>query len=540
VARDVEGTKMTAQDAGQKADPRIVDNLKDWRKLEQDILHGGVIPTARDYYAGHAPFKGSALLDLRQVIDIELDRDQLPLESAAALERCRDVPTARNCWAAHCELWPDQDDIAKIMLWHAAIRGHEQACRKMALDVLGERRPFDPVGWSMMVALSLGLMSSVAGVLQPDDLNLDPEAIDDLRARGMARMRMIAGYVMSHDRADHEIETEAEKAKQAAEKLEKPEAPVDEHRLEESFLQAVEEDRAEIVRTPAGPGVVVVPFLDPKCGTSNTRDIRKAWKGIAGEKLPIVQVGDIAGAAARLTARWPHAESVIHTILEDLSHGGDIVFENTVIVGEPGTGKSALLQAIASEVGLPNTRYDLAGQADSSLMGTSARFATASESTPLQVIKQHRTASVAIVWDELEKASESTHNGSAQDALLPFLERSQARRHRDPCLEIEVDLSYVSHFATANKIEKVPAPLQDRFRIIRMPNPGWQHLGVLTEAILDEIAERKRLDRRWLPPLAPDEVDNIKDAWSGGSLRRLRRYVELTVQARERILMGRA
>src|SRR5690606_26173962 len=126
-----------------------------------------------------------------------------------------------------------------------------------------------------------------------------------------------------------------------------------------------------------------------------------------------------------------------------------------------------------------------------------------------------------LVWDEIEKASTTSHNGSALDALLPMLERRQSKHVRDPALEVECNLSAVNHFATANSLDGVPAPLRDRMRVLRMPDPSWQHIGSLAETIMWDLMQSRGLDARWLTPLAPDEIDVIKRAWPGGSLRQL-------------------
>lgn len=181
----------------------------------------------------------------------------------------------------------------------------------------------------------------------------------------------------------------------------------------------------------------------------------------------------------------------------------------------------------------------MGGMADGSAMGTSAQWSTSRPSVPLQLIQRSGFANGVIVWDEIEKASDSRHNGSAFDALLPMLERSQAAAIRDPALEVTVDLSWISHFATANDVDTIPDPLRDRMRIIRMPEPTWQHIGPLSKQIIRDIARDRGVDERWYPPLADDEMGVIREAWPGGSLRKLRRAIEGTLSARDS-LMGRA
>nr|WP_248310149.1 AAA family ATPase [Devosia sp. MC521] len=296
------------------------------------------------------------------------------------------------------------------------------------------------------------------------------------------------------------------------------------------------EDRAEIVRRPALERVVVPPL--PTDGSGHRRDIQKSWKGIDGTPLPIVARGDVAAHRAALVSQWPHAAALIDVVLTDLATREEVRFRPTLFLGPAGSGKSSLARAICDQVGLPCELYNLAGMADSSLGGTSAQWSTAREAVPLQLIKRSKMASVAVVWDEVEKADDGKNNGSAMDALLPLLEIDQARRFRDLTLEVECDLSMVSHFATANALQGIPAPLRDRMRILTMPTPGWQHLPTLTRQIVGRLARDRGLDARWFAPLAEDELDLVKASWPGGSIRQLTRIVTTLVDGRDQI-MGR-
>lgn len=285
-----------------------------------------------------------------------------------------------------------------------------------------------------------------------------------------------------------------------------------------------------------GEGIVVVPKMPE--GIGGQKEVRKSWKGLAGKALPVVHRGDVAGHKTALTALYPHASDVIDIMLRDLAPREGAWFRPTLLVGSPGSGKSSLLRTIADQVGLPCELNGLAGTTDSSAMGTSAQWSTVRESTPLQLIKRSKHASVAIIWDELDKVSTGRHNGSIVDALLPLLEPDQAKRYRDLALEVEVDLSAVTHFATANDLDSVPAPLRDRFRILTMPEPDWKHLGTLTRQIVDRIAKDRGIDSRFFGDLAEDELDLIKQAWPGGSIRQLTRIVTTIIDGRD-LLMGR-
>lgn len=303
------------------------------------------------------------------------------------------------------------------------------------------------------------------------------------------------------------------------------------------FLAAVAEDRAEFVGGKAG-GLVVVPAF-PAGATGHRKDLQRGWEGIAGSRLPAVGRGDLAAHRASLIGRWPHAEEIIDVVLGDLTTSEAVRFRPTLLVGPPGSGKTSLVRRIAETLGLPSTVVNLGGASDSSLAGTSAQWHSAREAIPLQVIKSSKVSNPLLIWDEVEKASPDRRNGSALDAMLPLLERSQAAQFRDLALEVDCDLSMVSHFATANDLDTVPAPLRDRMRILTMPEPGWQHLGDLVDGIVWDLMTDRGLDIRWVSPLAEDELDLVRKNWPGGSIRQLQRIVQTIVDGRETI-WGRA
>jgi ATP-dependent Lon protease, bacterial type len=315
--------------------------------------------------------------------------------------------------------------------------------------------------------------------------------------------------------------------------------------LAEGLLDAATNDHDEkiaafissITGRPLPPRVVVIPEL-PKAATSHRKEIQRMVEGVAGKALPIVQTGDIVAIRRELDSRFPWAASVTDRILRDLAGGGGVRLQPTLLISDPGQGKSTYAQALLDVLQLPSTMLSMAGAADSSLAGTSAQWSTTRPSDAVQLIARSSKASVGIVLDEIDKIASGNHNGSAADALLPFLEPSTSKSIRDPALEVEVDLSWISWLATANDLDRVPKPLRDRLRVIRMPVPGPEHINVLLKNLIAEISADKREDLRFIAPLAQDEVEILVKAWAGGSLRKLRDITKIMLANRDE-QMGR-
>ena len=166
--------------------------------------------------------------------------------------------------------------------------------------------------------------------------------------------------------------------------------------------------------------------------------------------------------------------------------------------------------------------------------GTDKRWHTAEPCHPFLAVARFQQANPIVMIDELEKAGTRSDYGRFWDSLLGFLEPETAARYPDPAMQVTLDLSQVSYVATANSLDPLPAPLRDRFRIITFPKPSVDDLEALLPAVLTDLAAESGVDQRWIEPLSGKERDLVAASWRGGSVRRLRRVVEVVVRTRDK------
>lgn len=539
---------------GRKASPHYIDMLKSWRAREAEIVAGKVIPWHRDRMAGHSPYMGSAVLDLQQLLDVELDRDVHSEELFAALARCRAVQTASAVWAAAMAIPEDLYDIGygelrQTLIWHAALRGHRPAVGELLVLILTTPNRAAPLSWLRGLMLAVGL--AVAG--GNEDLEDEQQAASGEDARGdgigrLERMRdLLVEYHLDVDALDRPADAEeavepaaksgmmsALARMKAAQQKASDEAATSAD-LDAEFMQAVLEDRAESYR----PSERLVVDADPEQKQPSSRsDIWKAYKSVIGAPLPLVSTAAVPQARTVLHARYPHMHVEIDTILGTQAALQSIKL-SVLLVGDPGSGKTSFARELGERLGLPTMVYSCAGASDGAFGGTSAQWTNSRPSTPMQHVGRSQVANPLILLDEVDKIGDGRNNGNLSDTLLTFLEPVSSRVVYDLALEVPVDLSAVSYIATANELSDVPAALRDRFKIVRIPSPGFEHIGVLSQRIIDDLARERGLDRRWLEPLAQDETDLVRRSWEGGSLRQLTRIVTMLIDGRE-ALMGRA
>lgn len=302
-------------------------------------------------------------------------------------------------------------------------------------------------------------------------------------------------------------------------------------------------DLATILGPDPAPTLVVIEEhgLDhlpgnPTSGSSQSyrgATPRGEYQPMAGKAMPLIHGTDVQAARAELDREFPWLKDVTSFLLQDLVGARFTRLRPTLLLGNPGGGKTRFARRIAEVLGLHVTVYSAAGVADAAFGGTSRQWSTGRACVPLQAIQRAGHANPAIIIDEVEKGGTRAENGKLVDCLISALEPESARRFLDPYLEAPVDLSAVNYLATANRLDGLPAALLDRLRIVRVGSPRAQDLPVVAASIVAEIRAERGVAEEWMPDLEPDELDLLSQHWRGGSLRGLRRMVETVVSGRD-------
>lgn len=202
-------------------------------------------------------------------------------------------------------------------------------------------------------------------------------------------------------------------------------------------------------------------------------------------------------------------------------------FRPVLLVGPPASGKSHFARRMVELLGMPSLGLSGSGMTDDKiLMGVTRGWNSARPGVLAELLVKNPALNPLVIFDELDKVTENTNNGSAWNALLTMIEPRDAKQHYDPYFMGEMDISNFSWLFLANSTRHLPEPLLTRLSVVNVDRPSGNQIIDVGWSMWHVIGKESGLPWQQWPEITDNDMLGIVKNFGDSNLRRLRRALD--------------
>lgn len=201
---------------------------------------------------------------------------------------------------------------------------------------------------------------------------------------------------------------------------------------------------------------------------------------------------------------------------------------NVLLDGPAGVGKSSYLFELSQKFDTLFYSLDCARATNGfDLTGMSAKWNGGDYGRLHELLFNLECPNPMIMLDEVDK-SETDSNHPITKVLYGLLEQNNARFFKDEFVKVPMDASLVNWFGTCNDVDRLDAPLRDRFEVLSVRAPTTDDLQTIIPNLYKNIVSSHQLDDVFAKDLNSHVVEQL--AMSDGiSLRRINAALEIAL-----------
>jgi ATP-dependent Lon protease len=191
--------------------------------------------------------------------------------------------------------------------------------------------------------------------------------------------------------------------------------------------------------------------------------------------------------------------------LSYLSAQGYIQISPLLLLGHPGIGKTAFVQALSKLISINFTRIDIGTSSSSAILaGLSLTWGSGRCGEIFNLLTEYEFMNPIVMLDEIDKAV-GNHVAPIEPILLSLLESESSSSFKDEAIQLKLDASKIIWIATANHKEQISEALLSRFTIVEIKQPDKQQ----AQKIVSNIYRNFKATNTWGGNFEKDLDDEV-------------------------------